>query len=132
MNRLLLGVPVLLALAQLSCGDSGPVAGEIGLSYESPGSDDQAIRLTVTASEPLTLNDLTATCSGCQAFVRQVSETEIRAILYGPLPSGNIALLSVSDIGVLNGYSVALHEVADGDLGLHSPDTRTLSITSAR
>lgn len=131
-NRALLGISVLLVLAQLSCGDSGPVAGDVALSYVSPGGDDQAIRLTVTASAPLTLDDLTATCSGCQAFVRKVSDTEIRAILYGPLPSGNVALVSVSDIGVLSGYSVSLHEVADGNLTLPAPATRTLSITSAR
>ncbi len=131
-NRLFPGILLLLVLAQLSCGDSGPVAGDVVLSYVSPGGYDQAIRLTVTASAPLTLDDLTATCSGCQAFVRRVSDTEIRAILYGPLPSGNVALVSVSDIGVLSGYSVSLHEVADGSLTLPAPATRTLSITSAR
>ena len=121
-----------LAVVQVSCGDSGPVAGDLALSYVSPGGDDQAIRLTVTASAPLTLDGLTATCSGCQAFVRKVSDSEIRAILYGPLPNGNVALISVSDIGVLSGYSVSLLEVADGDLALPAPATRTLSITSAR
>ncbi|UCD24281.1 MAG: hypothetical protein JSW51_14880 [Gemmatimonadota bacterium] len=133
MNRLLpLAALLLLGSVLGSCGDSGPVAGDIALRYESPVGDDQAIRFTVTASAPLTLDDLTATCSGCQAFVRKMSDGEIRAIIHGPLATGNVALVSVSDVGSLSGYSVALQEVAAGDLTLPSPATRKLLKASAR
>jgi len=121
----------LVSVVHLSCSDSGLTAGELAVGFESPSSDDWAIRFTVTSAQPQILEGLTATCSGCQAFVRKVSDTELRVILYGsPLPAGEVALLSVSNTRVLSGYSLALLEVAGGDLVGYSPATRSLSVTT--
>ncbi|UCG87272.1 MAG: hypothetical protein JSW71_01630 [Gemmatimonadota bacterium] len=133
MNRLAVALPILASLIQLSCGDPGPAAGEVVLNFESPSFDDWAIRFTVTASAPQTLEDITATCAGCQAFMRKLSDTELRVIIYGgPLPTSELARISVSDAKALSAYSVTLLEVAGGDLSIHSPATRGLSLSLSR
>jgi hypothetical protein len=133
MKRITLLCLVALSVVHLSCGDSGPTAGELAVSFESPSSDDWALRFTVTSTQPQTVETLTATCSGCQAFVRNVSDTELRVILYGPpIPAGEVARLSVSDTRTPSGYSLALLEVAGGDLADYPPATRSLSISANR
>lgn len=130
MRRLAAGLLVLVSAVQLSCGDAGPTAGELVVNFESPSSDDWAVRFTVTASSPETVEGLAATCSGCQAFVRKVSNSELRVIIYGgPLPTSEVARLSVSNMRALSGYSVTLLEVAGGDLGIYAPATRGLSLS---
>jgi hypothetical protein len=132
-NRAILLSLALVSVVHLSCSDSGPTAGELAIGFESPSGDDWAIRFTVTSAEPQTLAGLAATCSGCQAFVRTVSDTELRVILYGsPLPAGEVAHLSVSNTRALSGYSVALLEVAGGDLAAYPPATRSLSVSAVR
>jgi len=132
-KRVTLGILALASAIQLSCSDAGPVAGEVAINFDSPSADDWAVRFTVIASSPQTLQGLSATCSGCQAFVRMVSDSVLRAIVYGgPLPTSELARLSVSDTRALTAYKVTLLEVAGGDLGIYSPATRGLSLSVSR
>jgi hypothetical protein len=132
-KRTVLGLLLLAGAIQLSCGDQGPRAGEVVVGFESPSLDDWAVRFTVTTVSPQTLEGLGATCSGCQAFVRKVSDTELRAIVYGgPLPTGELARFLVSDTKALSQYTVTLLEVAGGDLSVFAPSTRGLSLSVAR
>ena len=127
------GFLALVGAIQLSCSDSGPRAGELVVNFASPSADDWAVRFSVTATAPQTLQGLSATCSGCQAFVRQVSETELRVIVYGgPLPTSEVARVSVSNTRVPTAYTVTLQEVAGGDLGIYSPSSRGLSLSVGR
>jgi len=130
MKRLPLGLLAAVFLVGLSC-DGGPTAGELDIHFSSPTNDDTAIRFVVTARPPALLEEVSAACTGCQAFTRKVSDSEIRVILLGTLATGTVARVTVSDTRAASAYTLTLQEVAGSDLGIYPPSTRRLEFGQA-
>ncbi|KPJ88149.1 MAG: hypothetical protein AMS18_13695 [Gemmatimonas sp. SG8_17] len=119
------GMVTALSGVLLSC-DSGPHAGELAFELVSPVGDDRAIMFEVTALEPFTVEGLTAACTGCQGFWHKPSDTRLKGILIGPLGSGPIGRVSVSDVGDRAAYTLTLLDVAGPDLELRPAADRSL------
>jgi hypothetical protein len=125
MKRFPLGALALVFAAGLSC-DSGPVAGELDIDYTSPTNNDRAIRFVVTAQSPNLLEEVSAACAGCEAYTRKLSDTEVRVILFGPLATGTVARVLVSDRRASSAYTLTLQEIAGADLVVYDTSTRGL------
>jgi hypothetical protein len=108
----------LLALVAPAC--DGPTAGEVSIDLVTPSSSDGAIQFKVRTPSSRDLGELTAVCSGCQAFSYRVSESELYGVVTGPLTSGPIARLAVSDLGVSSAYIVTILEISGLDHRLRS------------
>jgi hypothetical protein len=125
MKRFPLSTLALVFAAGLSC-DSGPVAGELDIDYTSPTNNDRAIRFVVTAQSPNLLEEVSAACAGCEAYTRKLSDTEVRVILFGPLATGTVARVLVSDRRASSAYTLTLQEIAGADLVVYDTSTRGL------
>lgn len=108
----------LLGLIGLAC--DGPTAGEITIDLVTPSSNDGAILFRVETSSSEDLGDVTAACSGCQAFSYRVSDTELYCVVTGSLTSGPLARIVVSDVGSKSAYAVAIVEISGLDHRLRS------------
>ena len=109
---------VLLTLTLLSFVASacdGPTAGEFSIDLVTPNNGDGAILFKVQVPSSKDLGDLTAACSGCQAFSYRVSDAELYCVVTGPLTSGPLARIAVSDVGVRSAYVVTIVEVSGLD-----------------
>lgn len=127
MKRLPLSTLALVFAAGLSC-DSGPVAGELEIDFTSPTNDDRAIRFVVTAQSPNLVEDVSAACAGCEIYTRKVSDTEVRVILFGPLATGTVARVLVSDRRASSAYTLTLQEIAGANLVVYDISTRGLEL----
>lgn len=115
-----------LPLALATC--SGPTAGDLTVSLVTPNSDDGAIVVQVTASQPQEITGAAAACTGCKIFSEQVSATELRAVVTGNLVAGPLARISVSDTGSPKSYTVQVVQVASRSYQLRSTSGYSLSI----
>lgn len=103
----------LLGLLTLAC--DGPRAGEISIDLVTPNNGDGAILFKVKTPSSKDLGELTAVCSGCQAFSYKVNENELYGVVTGSLTSGPLARLAVSDVGVSSAYVVTIQEISGLD-----------------
>jgi hypothetical protein len=110
----------LTLLASVAPACDGPTAGEVSIGLVTPSSSDGAILFKVRTPSSKDLGELTAACSGCQAFSYRVSESELYGVVTGPLTSGPIARLAVSDLGVSSAYVVTILEISGLDHRLRS------------
>lgn len=108
----------LLGLVATAC--DGPSAGELSIDLVTPNSGDGAILFKVKAPSSLDLGDVTAACSGCQAFFYRLSETELYGAVTGNLTSGPLARLAVSNVGVRSTYEVTILQISGIDRRLRS------------
>lgn len=115
---------ILTAVLGIVACDSGPQAGELEIYLVSPDPDDGAIMFEVRAPQGSSIDDLTAACAGCQAFVYGETEMRLKAILIGPFDAGPVARVSVSD--VKSGYVLTMLGAAGSDLQLRPAETRSL------
>ncbi len=116
MNRWLWGAVLAQALASLSC--DGPEAGEFTVDLVTPNGDDGAAVLSVASASPKELLGIAAACNGCRIFFEQVSESEIRAVVTGPLSGGPLVRVTVSDVGAKSAYTARLQQVASRNFEL--------------
>ena len=118
MKRVRLALAVLVGLVGVAC--DGPTAGEISLELVTPSTSDGAILFEVEAPSSKELGDVTAACSGCQAFFYTVSATKLYAVVTGPLTAGPLARVAVSDVGAISAYAVTIVEISGLDHRLRS------------
>ncbi|HKI94456.1 MAG TPA: hypothetical protein VJ992_04135 [Gemmatimonadales bacterium] len=109
--RVLLGLGLAASLA--SCA-SGPVAGDLTFTLHTPNADDGAIAFRVATSAPQTIGGGTALCTGCRIFLVSVADTEVSGIVTGPLRSGAIFSLTVSDTRTPSAYTGTVLDAASG------------------
>ncbi len=115
--RVLLAL-TLLGLVAPAC--DGPRAGEVSIDLITPNNNDGAILFKVKTPSSKDLGELTAACSGCQAFSFRVSENELYGVITGSLTSGPLARLAVSDVGVRSAYVVTIQEISGLDHRIRS------------
>ena len=109
---------ILMGLIGAAC--DGPTAGEISVDLFAPSATDGAILFKVETPSSRDVGDVTAACSGCQAFTYRISETELYSVVTGPLTSGPLARIAVSNVGVRSAYVVTIVEIAGRDHRLRS------------
>jgi hypothetical protein len=112
MKRLYFLLVALAGLVGAAC--DGPTAGEVTVELVTPSTTDGAILFKVEAPSSKDLGEVTAACSGCQAFYYRVSETELYGVVTGPLKSGPVARIAVSDVSV-RVYAVTIVEISGID-----------------
>lgn len=123
-------IPVLIALMAISVsGCEGPTAGEVAIDLVTPNSGDGAVLFRIETPSTNALGDITAACPGCQAFAYRTGDSEVFCVVTGPLASGPLARVVVSNVGARSGYSVQIIEVADMDHGLRSTEGYELIIS---
>ncbi|MCH7874738.1 MAG: hypothetical protein IH965_05510 [Gemmatimonadetes bacterium] len=115
--------------AGISCGDSTepPVAGAVTVSLVTPNTDDGAVAVTITGPG---LNALVSVTTSYEVFWRLVSETEVRALVFGNLTAGPLVTVNVSDLNQLASIAGAVTEVAQRNDELRS-DLSGYAITVA-
>ena len=111
---------VLLLLGLMVPACDGPTAGELSIDLITPSNSDGAILFKVKTPSSKDLGDITAACSGCQAFSYRVSATELYGVVTGPLTSGPLARIAVSDVGVRSAYLLTIVEISGLDHRLRS------------
>ncbi len=105
-------LPIALSLVLATCS-SGPTAGELLVSLSTSQADTRAIQFTAAGSADRMIEDVTPACSGCQVYTTRVSDTESRGVITGPIQSGPLLRLLVSDRDASDAYSVQIIEVAN-------------------
>jgi hypothetical protein len=95
----------------LGC-DLGPDPGELTWTLSTSVGNTGGVSFAVTATEPATVDTVTAACSGCQIFTLRVNEREMRGIVVGTIGSGNLLRAAVSDTKTPAAYSARLLEAA--------------------
>ncbi len=118
MKRFIWVLIVLVGLSGSAC--DGPTAGEIVVDLATPSTTDGAILFKIEVPSSMELGEVTAACSACQAFVYMRSEIELYVVVTGPLSSGPVVRIAVSDAGARSIYAVTLLEVAGLDHRLRS------------
>jgi hypothetical protein len=113
------GLLVLTLLALVTACD-GPVAGELSLELVTPSSSDGAILFRVRTPSPREFGEVSAECTECQAFAYHVSDSELYGVVTGPLASGPLVRIVVSDAGVRGAYLVEIIEVSGRDRRIRS------------
>jgi hypothetical protein len=121
----LVGV-IVAALAQC---DSGPKAGDLTAELTAPAELGAAM-FKVTIGGGYTVDDLTAACSGCRAFMTRVSDREVRGIVTGPFTSGPLVHVGVSDRTAPEAYTIQLMQVALTDYTLDGLVGKTLTFVT--
>ncbi|GBD32820.1 MAG: hypothetical protein KatS3mg081_2793 [Gemmatimonadales bacterium] len=113
-------------LSSVSC--DGPEVGELTVDLVTPNSDDGAAVLSVSSASSKELLGIAAACDGCRIFFEQVSQSEIRAIVTGPLAPGPLVRVTVSDVGSRSAYSAQLEQVASRSFQLRPLSGYALSV----
>jgi hypothetical protein len=90
------------------CSDgSGPTAGVLVLSLQSPDADNGAVLLTL-AGGPVD----SVEAPGLAVYNSRSDVNTLRVILTGPLPQGPIARVHIPDTRVESGYTVSVQQIA--------------------
>ncbi len=121
-----LGLGAMAALA-ISC-DAGPKSGELAVEVATSRADLGALRFTVVAEAPETVDSLSATCAGCRVFWVRVTPQQIRGVLTGELADGPAFRVLVSNRKLVEAYSVAVNQAAARDYQLTSTANTRLEI----
>ncbi len=108
----------LAALVAPAC--DGPTAGELSIDLVTPNSNDGAILFKLRTPSPREFGEVTATCSECQAFPYRVSDSELYYVVTGPLTSGPLIRIVVSDASMRSVYHVEILEISGLDHQLRS------------
>ena len=111
---------VILAVAALSCGDSGPsgpepdpdpVPGWLKVRLATPNADDGGIMFSVSGPQ---IDSIRSSYS--DFFTAELGPSSFRVIVAGNLSNaGVVAEILVSDVAAAGGYTAAVEEVAARD-----------------
>jgi len=126
MTRRRIALIAVLALAGWSCGEPGPVAGELTFNLTTPNTDDGAVQIAVSTVAPNMLTSVAAACGGCKAFTAKVSDTQYRAVITGTIGAGAVVRVGVSDVGPRTSYSGQVVAVASRTFVVRSAAAYTL------
>lgn len=96
----------------LSC-DSGPKSGDVAVELVTPRTDIGAVMFRARATEPETIDTVTGACRDCRVYMLRVSEREVRGVVTGTLPLGDVMFLTVSNRELYEAYQVQLLQAAD-------------------
>jgi hypothetical protein len=118
MRLKMLLVLALLGLVATAC--DGPTAGELSIDLVTPNGNDGAILFKLRTPTSREFGDVTATCTGCEAFAYRVTESELYCVVTGPLTSGPLARIVVSDLSPRSAYQVSILEISGIDRRLRS------------
>ncbi|UCF41367.1 MAG: hypothetical protein JSW43_03285 [Gemmatimonadota bacterium] len=125
MRRLLrLALPLGVILS-LSC-DSGPKDGEVVVALDTPSQDLGAIAFTLNALGPEVIDTVTAACGGCRVDLRRRSAKQVDGVVTGPLVSGALLRVAVSNRKLPQAYVAEALQAARRDYALVSVTTITL------
>lgn len=127
MKRLFAVALCSLVLAGTSCDE--PNAGELLVELATPNASDGAIAFRVESSYAVDVTGVTAACTGCQAFMHRVSDSDFYCVVTGPLTSGPLVRLAVSNVVLRSAYKVTIEEIAGLDHRLRSPTGYELRLT---
>ena len=111
---------MLALLVFLGSACDGPTAGELSIDLVTPSSADGAILFKIRTPSPRELGEVTAVCSGCDAFTYRATASELFCAVTGPLQAGPLVRIAVSDVGMRSVYSVEILEIAGRDHRLRS------------
>ena len=123
------------AILGLGCGDGGPQGGEliVELVGGSGGSANlAALSFTLQAVPPNTIDTATVACGGCKLFMARVTEGELRGVITGPLASGPLLRVTVSDRRSPEAYVTQVLEAAKQDYTLVSTSGIRIEIPTTR
>jgi hypothetical protein len=91
-----------------ACSDgTGPTAGVLVLSLQSPDGDNGAVLLTLAGGSVDSIE-----ASGLAVYTSRSDVNTLRVILTGALPQGPIARVHIPDTRVGSGYSVSVQQIA--------------------
>lgn len=97
-----------IAMMAGACSDDAPRPGTLTVSLTSTVTDG-AILLSVTGPE---LQVPQPSNPSFTLYWRQVSTTELRVAVFGPVANGPLFTLPVTDVRQATGYAGVVHEVA--------------------
>lgn len=108
----------LLAVAVAGCGEQGgagteperPEPGALTVSLSVPAQDARAVVLSL--SGPDSIAQVEGASSSYTVFSRGAAKTR-RVAVFGPLATGALLRLHVSDVKQVGGYTATIVEVAD-------------------
>jgi len=89
-------------------GPTGPVPGDLTVSYSGPGTTDGALLLLVNGAGT-TVTPL----RGLQVASAKIGETQTRVVVTGNLSNGDLFEIAVPDVAQVGSYSVQIEAVAD-------------------
>jgi hypothetical protein len=69
-----------------------------------------------------------AACSGCQVFTVRVGDGDLRGVVTGPILSGPLIRVLVSDVDAVEGYTATVTDAADGEFLLLGAGGYTLQV----
>ena len=111
-------VVLLAVLAFLGCDTRQ--SGELVYALETPHNDDGAIQFTLQASPGYEILGVTTSCSSCELFIRGISARHVRAVVTGPLGSGPLLRVMVSDVETPRVYTAQIVQVSSMGYELRS------------
>jgi hypothetical protein len=115
------------ALLFATCS-SGPSAGELVVDLSTANGDTQAVQFTIRAAESKMVESASAACSGCQVFTVRVGDGDLRGVVTGPILSGPLIRVLVSDVDAVEGYTATVTDAADGEFLLLGAGGYTLQV----
>ena len=116
-------------VAALTQCDSGPKAGDLTAELTTTTQLGAAM-FKVIAAEPYAIDELTAACSGCRAFMTRVSDREVRGIVTGAFGAGPLVHVGVSDRSVPEAYTIELMQLARTTFALEGVVGKTLTFAT--
>jgi hypothetical protein len=117
-----------IVVAVVSTCDSGPKAGDLIVELVTPRPELGAAQFSVTATEPYTVDAVTAACAGCTAYTVRVSDREMRGIVTGTFTAGMLLFVTVPDLDGAEAYSFGLQEMAAPGFNLVSLEGSSLRL----
>ena len=81
----------------LSCTE-GPTAGELEMVFDTPRNDIVALQFAIAATDPATIDTVTAACAGCTLYMSRVSTSEVRGVLTGTGLQGLVLRVLAADL----------------------------------
>ncbi|MCZ6916788.1 MAG: hypothetical protein O7I93_08430 [Gemmatimonadetes bacterium] len=124
MRRHLALLAAMLALAGCDTRQSG----ELVYSLATPNGDDGAVQFTIQATPGYEIIGVTTSCSACELFTRRVSDLHLRAVITGPIGSGPLLRVKVSDLETPRVYTVQIVQVASRGYELRSTAGYSLTL----
>lgn len=101
------------ALLSVTCW-IGPSSGEILIDLATTNGDTQAVQFIVTAAQSKMVEHITPACSACQVFTVRLNDGDLRGVVTGPIASGPLLRLLVSDVDAVEAYSAQVVDAANG------------------
>ncbi len=122
------GAILVLAAAGLAACDAGPKSGQLTFELTAPLGNTGAVVFSVLGVAPLAVQGVVPACVGCQVFMTSLTDQELRGVVIGPLTTGPLVHVTVSDIRRPEAYTAEIREVAANDHTLLAATGYTLAL----